>query len=126
MELKIWNLSTGQCIRTLKKKEKVVCCTSLSSNNYLASGYGTTIKIWNLDDGNTLLKLDNKSNVYCLLLLLNGRLASGSQDTFIRFFRFLILIRDELLVAKCHNYKDSNSLSLKFYLYQIYLYVKSS
>jgi len=86
MELKIWNLTTGQCIRTLKKKEKVVCCTTLSSNNLIASGYGKTIKIWNLDDGNTLLKLDNKSNVYCLLLLLNGRLASGSLDTTIRIW----------------------------------------
>ena len=84
MELKIWNLSTGQCIRTLKHKEKVVCCTTLSSANYLASGYGKTIKILNLDDGSTLLKLDNKSNVYCLLLLLNGRLASGSQDSTIK------------------------------------------
>jgi WD40 repeat protein len=84
MELKIWNLSTGQCIRTFKRKEKVVCCTTLSSSNLLASGYGKTIKIWNLDDGNTLLKLDNKSNVYCLILLLNGRLASGALDNNIR------------------------------------------
>jgi WD40 repeat protein len=99
MELKIWNLTTGQCIRTYKKQEKVVCCASLTSNNLIASGYGKTIKIWNLDDGNTLLKLDNKSNVYCLLLLLNGRLASGKSypnlimQLHFNFYRFLLQSR---------------------------------
>ena len=50
--IKIWNIDTGECIRTLTGHTNSVYSLQLLANNKLASGSSdATIKIWNVDTG---------------------------------------------------------------------------
>ena len=54
--IKIWNVNTGKCIRTLTGHTGTVFALQLLANNTLASGSGDhSIKIWNVDNGECLI-----------------------------------------------------------------------
>ena len=50
--IKIWNLDSSKCVKTLVGHKSSVVSLQLLANNKLASGsFDNTIKIWNLDNG---------------------------------------------------------------------------
>ena len=86
--IKIWNLNSGECIKTLNGHTSVVRSLQLLANNRLASGSDDkSIKIWNLDSGECLKTLSGHTNyIYSLHLLAKNRLASGSNDNLIKIW----------------------------------------
>ena len=80
--IKIWNVDSGECIRTLSGHSNIVTSLQLLSNNKLASGSrDNSIKIWNVDSGACIRTLSGHSHfVTSLQLLANNKLASGSRD----------------------------------------------
>jgi WD40 repeat protein len=50
--IKIWNIATGECIRTITgHTNSVYSLVKLSGNTILSGSYDTTMKIWNIDNG---------------------------------------------------------------------------
>ena len=80
--IKIWNVDSGECIRTLAGHSGYVMALHLLSDTKLASGSNdSTIKIWNLDSGDCIQTLKGHSTmIFSLQLLAKNQLASGSSD----------------------------------------------
>ena len=90
--IKIWNLATGELIRTLSGHSENVLSVAMSSDGRtLASGggYDKTIKIWNLATGQLIRTLSGHfENVWSVAISPDGRtLASGSEDKTIKIWR---------------------------------------
>ena len=86
--IKIWNVHTGECIRTLIGHSHYVLSLHLIFSNYLASGsFDNSIKIWNIESGECLNTLTGHTKaVYALQLLPDSSLASGSDDQTIKIW----------------------------------------
>ena len=86
--IKIWNLETGECIKTLTGHTNWVLSLQPLAKNRLASGSGDkTIIIWNLDTGESCKTLTGHTGyVLALQSLKNNRLASGSSDSQIKIW----------------------------------------
>jgi F-box and WD-40 domain protein MET30 len=66
--IKIWDLNTFTCIRTLNEHTDWIRCLKTLSNSRLASGStDKSIKIWNLDDYSLINTLEGHTrHVKCL------------------------------------------------------------
>ncbi len=88
--IKIWNLTTGQVIRTLKGHSESVYSVAISPDGKtLASGSSdTTITIWNITTGQLIRTLNGHSDgVYSVAISPDGKtLASGSFDKTIKIW----------------------------------------
>ena len=86
--IKIWNVDTGRCIRTLIGHSHYVLSLHSIANNCLASGsFDNTTKIWDIDTGKCLNTLAGHGDaVNALQLLSNSYLASGSDDRTIKIW----------------------------------------
>jgi WD40 repeat protein len=86
--IKIWNPSTGDCLRTLAGHAYHVYSLAFLPNGTLASGsQDYTIKIWNPSTGDCLRTLSGHSyGVSSLAVLPDGTLASGSDDNTIKIW----------------------------------------
>ncbi|MHC5597264.1 MAG: WD40 repeat domain-containing protein [Nostoc sp.] len=89
--MKLWNLQTGQLLRTLQGHEKAIYSVAFSADGQtVASGsYDQTIKLWNLQTGQLLHTLEgHEKAIYSLAFSADGQtLASGSADTTIKIWR---------------------------------------
>ena len=87
---KLWNLHTGELIRTFYGHSGAVNCVAINPNGkILASGsYDRTIKLWNLENGQEISTLKGHSSlIRSLVFSPDGRtLASGSQDNTIKLW----------------------------------------
>merc|ERR1712072_1434812 len=86
--IKIWDTSSGTCIKTLKGHTGWVYSLCLLTDGTLASGSGDkNIKIWDTSSGTCIKTLQgHTSDVNSLCLLTDGTLASGSHDSTIKIW----------------------------------------
>ena len=87
---KLWNLHTGEVIRTFSGHSVAVYCVAINPHGkILASGsYDRTIKLWNLETGQEITTLKGHSSlIRSLAFSPDGEtLASGSQDNSIKLW----------------------------------------
>ncbi|MEG4421937.1 serine/threonine protein kinase [Microcoleus sp. LAD1_D5] len=87
---KLWNIHTGELIRTFYGHSGAVNCVAINPNGkILASGsYDRTIKLWNLETGQEISTLKGHSSlIRSLAFSPDGEtLASGSQDNTIKLW----------------------------------------
>lgn len=93
--IKIWNLQTGQIIRTLtahSEAQELVASVAISSDGKtLVSGsnsYGGTIKIWNLNSGELLITLPKQVDGVSVVAISPDSkiIASGSEDMTVKLW----------------------------------------
>ncbi|MGI2906171.1 trypsin-like peptidase domain-containing protein [Tolypothrix sp. VBCCA 56010] len=92
--IKIWNLATGQVIRTLNRHSPAYSVAFSPDGRTLASsGYDTTIKIWNLATGQVIRTLNGHSAAVGSVAispdgrtLASGSVAGGSDDKTIKIW----------------------------------------
>ncbi len=74
--INIWNLKTGECIRTLLGHTGCVSMLELVNEETLASGsWDRTIRIWDLKSGECLKKLDGHTgHITCLKVVTDDEL----------------------------------------------------
>ena len=88
--IKIWNCSSGECIKVLKGHSGLICGLELASNNLLIScSWDKTLRLWDLDlDSNVCIKefLGHTDIVTCIKLSVNKRnlVYSASEDKTIK------------------------------------------
>jgi len=79
--IKIWNLKSGRCLKTLNNHKNWVTSILLIPNNIFISGsYDKTIKIWRLNSYKCLKTLKNDSEVESLCLISANQIACGCGD----------------------------------------------
>jgi WD40 repeat protein len=92
--IKIWNCSSGECVRKLYGHMHFIQCLELTRYNELISfSRDHTFRIWNLSEGKCIQIFDEHTDVvWCIRMDLNeklkrgsnGRFFSGSQDVTIK------------------------------------------
>lgn len=83
-KIKIWDLETDECIKTLESRKAVSCLVQLGDVTLASGGYNSKIKIWYLETGDCIKELvGHKGSIRSMVKLKNG-LATGSADTTIR------------------------------------------
>ena len=78
--IKIWDLDSNECVRTLVGHSNQVRCLDILSNGHLISGSeDKTIKVWSSENVERVRTLNaNNKNVACLKVLSGNLVASGS------------------------------------------------
>lgn len=80
-KINVWNLKTGECIRTLSGHAGPVTILEAVNENTLISGsWDRTIRIWDLTSGECLKKLDgHKGHITCLKVITGDDLDESSE-----------------------------------------------
>ena len=79
--IKIWDLESGDCLKTLTDhKNSVTSILTIPNNKFVSGSTDETIIIWDLNSYKCLNKLQNKSAVLCLCLLSQNQIACGCFD----------------------------------------------
>lgn len=84
--LRVWDIDSGACLRTLKgHKSLVSCVAALSGGRCISGSFDNTLRVWDIESGAYLKILKGHSNlVECMAVLSNGRCVSGSYDGTLR------------------------------------------
>lgn len=108
--IKLYDVNTGQCEKTLKGHGSIVFSIELMSEHELASGSADkTIKVWNLKSGQCIQTLrGHEFDVLCLRKMPLNLLASGSGDTTIKIWSLdkSVCIKTLYGHQDCVNYLD--------------------
>ena len=67
--VKIWNLKTSKCLKTLKGHLDKVTCLQVFDVSLVSGSDDTTIKIWNIITGECISTIQNGNPVTCLQIL---------------------------------------------------------
>lgn len=79
--IKVWDLKTGECLKTLRQEYWDTCLVFSNLHKKLISGsFDKTVKIWCLEKYETIHVLNNISTVLSLCLLSENELACGLGD----------------------------------------------
>ncbi|XP_013777805.2 F-box/WD repeat-containing protein 7-like [Limulus polyphemus] len=82
--LKVWNATTGRCMRTLMGHTGGVWSSQMSGNIIISGSTDRTLKVWNADTGTCTHTLyGHTSTVRCMHLHQN-KVVSGSRDATLR------------------------------------------
>jgi WD40 repeat protein len=84
--IKIWDKSTGECVRTLRGHDGVVKNVIVDGDRIISGSHDTTIKIWNKTTGDCLQTLDDHRDEISCLIIDGDRIISGSADAAIRIW----------------------------------------
>ena len=77
--IKMWDIETRECIRTLEGHSDEIKCIDVLENGFLiSSSYDKSLKIWNPSDGACLKTIDVSGSIYCMQVLSGDRVACGS------------------------------------------------
>ena len=99
--IKIWDLETGECLKTLEDHADWVTSILIHNSKLITCSSDKTIKIWNLDNYQCIETLNNYSSVSCLLSLSNDFLASGLGDCSINIWN--LTEKNILKTIKAHT-----------------------
>ena len=79
MTIKIWNLETGECLKTLNNQHKnwITSVLMIQNSKFISGSWDKTIKLWDLNSFECLNTLTNDSGVYSLCLLPNNKIVCG-------------------------------------------------
>lgn len=78
--VKIWNVETGECVRTLTGHLKGVRALTFDSQKLITGGLDSTIKVWNYHTGQCISTYRGHDDVVSSVDFSNKTIVSGSAD----------------------------------------------
>ena len=84
--IRIWDVDTGRCLRTLSEHKERINCIAVLPNGHIVSGSSDkTLRIWDTETGKCLKTLsEHDGGIYSLAILPHGQVVSGSGDKTVR------------------------------------------
>lgn len=82
--LKVWSVSSGECLLTLTGHTGGVWCSQLEDNIICSGSTDRTIKVWDVHSGQNLQTLYGHSSTVRCLSMFNKVCVSGSRDATLR------------------------------------------
>ncbi|KAM9899678.1 hypothetical protein OXX79_005596 [Metschnikowia pulcherrima] len=82
--VRIWNIDTGECVRTLSGHSKGVRSLSFDSHKLITGGYDSTIKVWNYRTGECISTYRGHESTVCSVDASNRTIVSGSADSTVK------------------------------------------
>lgn len=86
--IKIWNIETGECIRTLEGHQGGVRTLQFDDGKLISGSLDKTIKIWNWHTGEVITSLQCHTDGVLSVHFEGNLLASGSVDKTVKIFDF--------------------------------------
>lgn len=78
--IKVWNIDTGECIRTLTGHQKGVRALAFDAQKLITGGLDSTIKVWNYHNGQCISTYRGHDDVVSSVDFSNKTIVSGSAD----------------------------------------------
>lgn len=78
--VKIWNIETGECVRTLTGHQKGVRALTFDSQKLITGGLDSTIKVWNYHTGQCISTYRGHDDAVSSVDFSNKTIVSGSAD----------------------------------------------
>ena len=82
--IKIWDIYTGNCIKTLEGHTHFVMSVFLKDNLIISGSCDNTIKIWDIISGTCLKTLKGHTNYVMSIFIKDNIIISGSDDNTIK------------------------------------------
>ena len=84
--LKVWNASTGRCLRTLVGHTGGVWSSQMEGNTIVSGSTDRSLKVWNADSGECVHTLYGHTSTVRCMHLHNNLVVSGSRDATLRMW----------------------------------------
>ena len=84
--LKVWNASTGRCLRTLVGHTGGVWSSQMEGNTIVSGSTDRSLKIWNAESGECVHTLYGHTSTVRCMHLHNNLVVSGSRDATLRMW----------------------------------------
>lgn len=78
--VKIWNIDTGECIRTLSGHQKGVRSLAFDSQKLITGGLDSTVKVWNYHNGDCISTYRGHDDAVTSVDFCDKTIVSGSAD----------------------------------------------
>lgn len=78
--VKVWNIETGECVRTLTGHQKGVRALTFDSQKLITGGLDSTIKVWNYHTGQCISTYRGHDDAVSSVDFSNKTIVSGSAD----------------------------------------------
>ena len=128
--IKIWNLNSGECLKTLNDHQDSVTSILITSTAFISGSIDKTVKIWDLNTYECLETLENNVGVSSLCLMPNNQIACGGFNGYINIWSLKnsgqikefkahndyisgLLLVDEAKLVSCSTDKKIKIWSLK-------------
>lgn len=111
--IKVWDIASGECLKTLIGHREPVCFVIISPNsNFIASGsYDNSIKIWDLHTGNCIRTIYNTARSI-------NSVAYSPDSNYIAYGNWAGVIKLlNTITGKCSNTFPGNGFSIKLIIY---------
>lgn len=86
--IKLWDIGTGKCVRTLFGHFEGVWCIAADTFRIVSGGHDKLVKVWDLQSGKCWHTFKNHVGPVCCVGLSDTRFASGADDGIVRMYRF--------------------------------------
>jgi aspartate 1-decarboxylase len=98
--IKIWDLESGDCLKTLTDHQDWVnCIIIIPGDKFISGANDETVKIWDMNSNECLNTLVNESSVHSLCLISNDKIAVGCRNGSIIIWNFDNIEREEIFEA---------------------------
>ena len=102
--VKIWDLDTKKCLKTLEKHTGVIkCLILLPCDELLSASYDNTVKVWDLQKYKCLKTFADTQGIQCMKTLHSDELLIGTRDSFIK----VLNINNGKCKTLFHGHKDT-------------------
>ena len=92
--IKIFDLKSGECLKTLEDhKNWVTSILMIPNSKFISGSWDKKMKIWDLNSYECLSTLDNESQIFSLCLLTTNKIACGCGDGTINIWSLSNLLR---------------------------------
>ena len=81
---KVWNLTTGECIYTLKGHTGRICSVAVAGNYVITGSDDGTAKVWNLTTGECIYTLKGHTDSIWSVAVAGNYIVTGSNDATVR------------------------------------------
>lgn len=85
-QLRVWDITTGQCKSVLAGHQASVRCLEIHDDLVVSGSYDTTAKIWSISQGVCLRTLQGHFSQIYAIAFDGNRIATGSLDTSVRIW----------------------------------------
>ena len=103
LKIKVWDLNTGKCLRTLTghhgHQDWVTSLFIIPNNKFISGSWDTTVKLWDLATYKCLKTYKNESEVWSLCLISDNQIACGCVDGTINIWNLDNSIKVKIIKA---------------------------
>ena len=96
--IKLWNLKTGECLKTIfAHTDPVSCIQLIDQDKVISCSWDKTIKVWDLTTGDCLKTFEgHQKEALCIDAISNNRFVTGKIKVSIKCLKIFLKLKQKL------------------------------